>query len=99
MSNNARIGSMVLCAVAMLIAGPIAGFAQAQFEDDQLGSIHIPTLVVWGREDELISVTRAEKFRHGIPGAKLVVFEQCGHVPQLEKPDDFNQAVLDFLGR
>ncbi|HXX27840.1 MAG TPA: alpha/beta fold hydrolase [Terriglobales bacterium] len=77
----------------------LAGFALAQFEDDKLGSIHLPTLVVWGREDELISVTRAEKFRNGIPGAKLVVFEQCGHVPQLEKPDDFNRAVLDFLGR
>ena len=77
----------------------LAGFAQAQFEDAKLGSIHVPTLVVWGREDELISVTRAEKFRNGIPGAKLVVFEQCGHVPQLEKPDDFNRAVLDFLGR
>jgi 2-hydroxy-6-oxonona-2,4-dienedioate hydrolase len=77
----------------------LAGFAQAQFEDDKLSSIHVPALVVWGREDELISVTRAEKFRNGIPGAKLIVFEQCGHVPQLEKPDDFNRAVLDFLAR
>jgi pimeloyl-ACP methyl ester carboxylesterase len=77
----------------------LAGFAQAQFEDDKLSSIHVPTLVVWGREDELISVTRAEKFRNGIAGTKLIVFEQCGHVPQLEKPDDFNRAVLDFLGR
>ena len=75
----------------------VAGFAQPQFEDDKLKSIHAPTLVVWGREDNLIPVARAEKFRDGIPAAKLAIFEQCGHLPQLEKPDEFNRAVLDFL--
>ena len=75
----------------------VAGFAQPQFEDGKLKSIHAPTLVVWGREDNLIPVARAEKFRDGIPGAKLAIFEQCGHLPQLEKPDEFNRAVLDFL--
>lgn len=77
----------------------LAGFAQPQFEDDKLKSIHAPTLVVWGREDALIPVSRGARFRDGIPGAKLVVFDQCGHVPQLEKPAKFNQAVLDFLGK
>lgn len=77
----------------------LAGFAQAQFEDDKLKSIHAPTLVVWGREDELLPVARGEKFRDGIPGAKLVVLEQCGHLPQLEKADEFNRAVLDFLAK
>lgn len=77
----------------------LAGFAQNQFEDAKLSSIHAPTLVVWGREDELIPASRGEKLRDGIPGAKFVVFEQCGHVPQLEKPVDFNRALLDFLGK
>jgi pimeloyl-ACP methyl ester carboxylesterase len=75
----------------------LAGFAHAQFEDDKLKLVHAPTLVVWGRQDELISVARAEKFRDGIAGAKLVVIEQCGHLPQVERPDEFNRAVLDFL--
>lgn len=77
----------------------LAGFAQNQFEDAKLSSLHAPTLVVWGRQDELISVSQGEKLRDGIPGAKLVVFEQCGHVPQLEKPAEFNQALTDFLGK
>ncbi len=77
----------------------LAGFAAVpQFEDDKLKSIHAPTLVVWGRNDELISVDRAKKFGSGIPGAKVVVFEQCGHVPQIEKPEEFNRALLEFLG-
>jgi pimeloyl-ACP methyl ester carboxylesterase len=77
----------------------LAGFAQPSFEDDKLKLVHAPTLVVWGREDELIKVDRAEKFRDGIPGAKLAVFDQCGHVPQLEKPEQFSRALLDFLGK
>ena len=76
----------------------LAGFAQASFEDQKLKSIHLPALVVWGRQDELLGVDVAEKFRDGIPGAKLVVIDQCGHLPELEKPAEFNKALLDFLG-
>jgi len=77
----------------------VAGFAQNQFVDTKLSSLHAPTLVVWGREDDLLPESEAEKFRIGISGAKLVVLDQCGHLPQIEKPADFNRAVLDFLGR
>lgn len=76
----------------------LAGFAQSQFEDARLSSIHAPTLVVWGREDELIPVSSGEKLRDGISHAKLTVFEHCGHVPQLEKAAEFNQTLVDFLG-
>ena len=77
----------------------LAGFAQPQFEDDKLSSIHAPTLVVGGRNDGLISVDHAERFGSGIAGAKVVVIEQCGHVPQIEKPEEFNRALLEFLGK
>jgi 2-hydroxy-6-oxonona-2,4-dienedioate hydrolase len=77
----------------------LAGLATAEFEDTKLASIHAPTLVVWGRQDTLIPVASGEKLRDGITGAKLVVFEQCGHVPQMEKPGEFNQALLEFLGK
>jgi 2-hydroxy-6-oxonona-2,4-dienedioate hydrolase len=75
----------------------LAGFAQTAFEDEKLKSIHAPTLIVWGRQDELIGADRAEKFRDGIPGAKLVILEECGHMPEIEKPEQFNRALLDFL--
>jgi pimeloyl-ACP methyl ester carboxylesterase len=52
-----------------------------------------------GRQDELIPAASAEKLRGGISGAKLVVFEACGHVPQIEKPEEFSQALLEFLGK
>jgi len=84
---------------AYTIQRTMAGFGQNQFVDAKLASIHAPTLVVWGREDELLPESMGEKLRDAIPGAKLAVFDQCGHVPQLEKPADFNKAVLDFLGK
>jgi len=77
----------------------MAGFGQASFEDDKLKTVKAPTLVVWGRQDELIGVDRAEKFRDGIAGAKLAVFDQCGHIPQVEKAAEFNQTVIDFLAK
>ena len=78
----------------------LAGFAAwPQFEDDKLKSIHAPTLVVWGRNDELTLVDRAEKFGSGIPRAKVVVFEQCGNAPPIEKSEEFNRTLLDFLGK
>jgi 2-hydroxy-6-oxonona-2,4-dienedioate hydrolase len=76
-----------------------AGFATTpQFEDAKLASIHVPTLVMWGRQDELIPLASGEKLRDGIKGAKLVVFDQCGHVPMIEKSEEFNHALLEFLG-
>ncbi|HWS55547.1 MAG TPA: alpha/beta fold hydrolase [Pyrinomonadaceae bacterium] len=67
--------------------------------DGKLAALKQPVLIVWGREDGLTPLAReGEKFRRGIPHAELVVFEQCGHVPQVEKAAEFNAAVLKFLG-
>jgi pimeloyl-ACP methyl ester carboxylesterase len=74
-------------------------FTRDQFEDEKAGSVHAPTLVLWGRDDALIPLATAERFQKAIPGAKLVVFDQCGHIPQIEKPQEFNKALLEFLGQ
>ncbi len=65
----------------------------------ELGSIHAPTLVVWGRNDGLTPLSSGERFAGMIPGAKLLVFDQCGHIPQMEKAADFNKAVMEFLSQ
>jgi 2-hydroxy-6-oxonona-2,4-dienedioate hydrolase len=81
------------------IHSTVAGFATPQFEDAKLASVHAPTLVMWGRQDELIPLASGEKLRDGIKGAKMVVFEHCGHVPQIEQSAEFNRALLEFLGK
>jgi len=77
----------------------MTGFTSAQMEDGNLKSVQAPTLIIWGREDELIPESDAEKMHDGIAGSKLVVLDQCGHVPQLEKAADFNRELLEFLGK
>jgi pimeloyl-ACP methyl ester carboxylesterase len=66
--------------------------------DGRLSAIKQPTLIVWGREDGLTPLAReGERFHREIPQSQMVVFDACGHVPQVEKASDFNAAVLKFL--
>jgi len=67
------------------------------FLDGRLAGIKHPTLVIWGREDGVLPLSDGQRFQKEIPGAQLLIFEQCGHVPQVEKALDFNAAVLKFL--
>lgn len=64
---------------------------------DKAGSITLPTLVVWGAEDHTVPVAQAHEFAEAIPGAKLVLVEHSGHVPSLEQPAKFVEAVEGFL--
>jgi pimeloyl-ACP methyl ester carboxylesterase len=65
--------------------------------NDQLPQIKARTSVVWGKNDNLINVASANTFLEKIKGAKLHVIENCGHCPMLEKSDDFNRIVGEFL--
>lgn len=66
--------------------------------DNRLGAVKQPTLIIWGREDGLTALAMGERFKKEIQGSELVVFDKCGHVPQLEKAADFNAALMKFLG-
>jgi pimeloyl-ACP methyl ester carboxylesterase len=68
-----------------------------QFVDKKLGNIRAPTLIIWGRSDRLTDLSLGERFKKGILGAKLTVLDECGHVPHVERPEQFNKIVLDFL--
>lgn len=69
------------------------------FVDGRLAEIKKPTLIVWGKQDGLLKLSDGERYNRGIAGSELTVFDQCGHVPQVEKATDFNKAVLAFLAR
>ncbi len=68
-----------------------------QFENEKLHHLTLPTLIVWGRDDRLFSADEARSYGKAIHGSKLVIIEQCGHLPQLEKSADFNKALLEYL--
>jgi pimeloyl-ACP methyl ester carboxylesterase len=69
------------------------------FLNGRLGEIKKPTLIVWGKQDGLLKLADGEQFKREIPGSELIVFDQCGHVPMVEKAADFNKAVLAFLAK
>ena len=56
-----------------------------------------PTHIVWGQQGRLIPVECGSLYQQAIPGAKLTIVEQCGHVPHLEKPEEFGRMALSFL--
>jgi pimeloyl-ACP methyl ester carboxylesterase len=65
---------------------------------DRLGEITAPTLVVWGAKDALVPARDAWEFGRLIPGARVVVYEDTGHLSMLERPVAFNALVQEFLG-
>jgi 2-hydroxy-6-oxonona-2,4-dienedioate hydrolase len=66
--------------------------------DNRLSAIKQPTLIIWGRDDALLPLVQfGERFNKEIAGSQLLVFDQCGHVPQVECAAVFNAALLKFL--
>jgi pimeloyl-ACP methyl ester carboxylesterase len=61
-----------------------------------LPKIQHTTLVLWGREDRIAPLANGERTR-AIPHSRLVVFDACGHSPQIEAQPAFNKAVVEFL--
>jgi pimeloyl-ACP methyl ester carboxylesterase len=64
---------------------------------DSLLKIQAPTLVLWGKQDQITPVSGAEVAMNQIPDATLHLFEHCGHWAYLEYANEFNQLVLEFL--
>ena len=60
-------------------------------------TIRVPTLIVWGAEDRLILPREGERLVARIPGSRLVMIPDAGHLPQREQPEAFSRAVADFL--
>ena len=58
---------------------------------------NLPTLIVWGRQDAIVPISAGELYHESIPGSRLVVLEDCGHRPELEKTGEFVELVDNFL--
>lgn len=62
-----------------------------------LPSIRCPTLIIVGAEDAITPVKVAEEMRAGIPGSRLEVIPDCGHLATLERPETVNRLLADWL--
>jgi pimeloyl-ACP methyl ester carboxylesterase len=62
-----------------------------------LANIRCPTLVLGGRQDAVTPPEVMEEIAAGIPGAKLVLLERCGHLSPLEQPEAVTAAMAEWL--
>jgi pimeloyl-ACP methyl ester carboxylesterase len=64
---------------------------------DRLDQINIPVLVISGAEDQIVPMENSERLAVELPNTDLDIIDQCGHLPQEECPQDFLQAIIQFL--
>jgi pimeloyl-ACP methyl ester carboxylesterase len=65
----------------------------------QLGRITAPTLITFGRQDQVTSTRFADRLKSGIRNSEVLVFERCAHAALYESVEEFNQKTLQFLQR
>jgi len=63
----------------------------------RLAEIHAPTLIIVGGDDDKLLHTLADKLEQDIPNVKQVTISETHHMPNMEKPEEFNRIVLGFL--
>jgi pimeloyl-ACP methyl ester carboxylesterase len=79
------------------IAKACLGLASRRDSTPLLPQISVPTLIVAGGEDTLISREQTEQIHRGVANSRFVVIQECGHMVNLEQPAEFQKAVLQFL--
>jgi pimeloyl-ACP methyl ester carboxylesterase len=62
-----------------------------------LGKIRVPTLVVWGAQDQIIPIECGHLYQRAIPGATLRVIDHCGHWPHFEQPQTLAEIIDEFV--
>jgi pimeloyl-ACP methyl ester carboxylesterase len=70
---------------------------QPDYKPADLAKIAIPVAIADGEHDEAIRQEHDVEMASQIPGAQLIILPGVSHFAFLQKPDEFNQAVLDFL--
>ena len=65
----------------------------------RLGKLDAPVLLIWGRNDRTLPLEQSGDILSAVPRAEFHVIENCGHIPQYEKPDEVNSILAGFLNK
>jgi 3-oxoadipate enol-lactonase len=93
----ARVREMMLGLNPEGAAAALRGMALRRDQTDLLPKTDVPVLVVVGSEDIITPPAEAEAMHALIEGSRLVVIEGAGHVSNVERPDEFDRALSEFL--
>ena len=92
-----RVRKMIVETAPEGAAAALRGMAQRQDQTSFLSRIIAPTLIIVGSEDTLTPAGDAEMMHREIGGSRLEVIKGAGHVSNIEKPEEFNRALIKFL--
>lgn len=70
---------------------------QSEVHHEQIPHIQNPTLIQWGADDTWIPLSRGKRFHEDLPHSELIIYENAGHVPMEEIPEQTVQDALRFL--
>ena len=65
----------------------------------RLHRIRVPTLVLWGASDRIVSPDYGRAYSTLIAGAQFELIEDAGHYPHIERPDLFTRKIVEFVSR
>lgn len=94
---TARVREMILNTQPEGAAAALRGMARRRDQTSLLPEILAPTLIIVGSEDALTPPADSELMHREIRGSQLVVIEGAGHVSNIERPTEFNDALTKFL--
>ena len=94
-----RVRDMMLKTKPEGAAAALRGMAERDDQTELLPRISVPTLILVGAEDAITPVADSEKLHQAIAGSSLVVLDHAGHVSNIERARQFNDALLHFLSR
>lgn len=62
-----------------------------------LPKMHVPTCIIWGKQDKVTPPEVAEEFKKLLPNSELYWIDKCGHAAMMEEPDQFNDLLFNWL--
>jgi 3-oxoadipate enol-lactonase len=92
-----RVRDMMLKTKPEGAAAALRGMAERDDQTELLAKITVPALIIVGAEDAITPVADSEKMHAAISGSRLMVLENAGHVSNIERTEQFNDALLSFL--
>ena len=92
-----RVRAMITRSDPKGAAAAQRGMAARRDYTESLANIHVPTLIIVGREDSIRPVADAEFMHSGIRDSRLAIIEDAAHMTNIEQPEIFNRAVIDFV--
>jgi pimeloyl-ACP methyl ester carboxylesterase len=103
-ANLAAMPQLAEALTATITRNPVAGVVGAleAMRDrpdysELLAEIHVPTLVIGGRDDRLVPPEQTRRLARRIPGAQLTVIPDAGHLTPMEQPVATSRVIAEFL--